>query len=136
MTAISISSMPVSGTIQESQPAPLKQANGVTRRPGRAEIKKAAEEFQSLFIEMMLKSMRDTVKQDSLTGGGHGEEVYGSLLDREYAMAISRRGNIGLADMVERQMLMQQEGGTGGPSKVHGAETKASGNIEAYHENR
>ena len=38
-----------------------------------------AVEFQLLFVEMMLKSMRETVSQDKLTGGGHGEEVYGSL---------------------------------------------------------
>ena len=57
----------------------------------KAEIRKVAVEFQSLFVEMMLKSMRETVSKDNLTGGGHGEEVYGSMLDREYATAVSRR---------------------------------------------
>jgi flagellar protein FlgJ len=58
---------------------------------------------------MMLKSMRETVKQDKLTGGGHGEEVYSSLLDREYAIAISRRGNLGLAEMIEKQLLDREK---------------------------
>jgi Rod binding domain-containing protein len=75
-----------------------------------------------------------------LTGGGHGEEVYGSLLDREYAAAISRRGNIGLAEMVERQLLAQGKGSEktnirDGAGISSDGQTIKRNKIEGSHEN-
>jgi len=135
MTAISLT--PMSGT--ESNPESLqslkrggKQNTGEARK---AEIRKVAVEFQSLFVEMMLKSMRETVNKDTLTGGGHGDEVYGSMLDREYATAISRRGNIGLAEMIEQQMLAQEFGNEKAIKGGHGTGKTDKSNIEASHEN-
>jgi flagellar protein FlgJ len=106
----------------------------------KAAIHKAAVEFQSIFVGMMLKSMRETAGQDKLTGGGHGEEVYSSLLDQEYASAISRRGGFGLAEMIEKQLLAQ-EGGSG--KVIKGAvgistneKTSKTSTIEVSHENQ
>lgn len=73
---------------------------------------KVAMEFESLFIGMMLKSMRSTVGKDSLTGGGHGEEVYRSLLDQEYANAIASGGGLGLRNMIEAQLVSHTGDGT------------------------
>lgn len=105
----------------------------------KAEIRKAAVQFQSIFVEMMLKSMRETVSKDKLTGGGHGEEVYGSLLDREYAAAVSRRGNIGLAEMIERQLLDQEKGSgkdiRDGAGISSDGQTNKRNKIEGSHEN-
>ncbi len=113
-------------------------------RPGgdakKAAIHKAAVEFQSLFVEMMLKTMRETVSQDKLTGGGHGEEVYSSFLDREYASAISRRGGLGLAEMIERQMLARESGegkvSRGGVGISSDEKTAKKDKIEVSHENQ
>jgi Rod binding domain-containing protein len=110
MTAESVSSQ---GSIINGNETLLSVHNRTNKPHGearKAEAHKVAVEFQSLFVEMMLKTMRETAKQDKLTGGGHGEEVYGSLLDREYAIAISNRGNLGLAEMVEKQLLSQESG--------------------------
>lgn len=67
--------------------------------------KKVAREFEALFVGMMLKSMRETVGKDPITDGGHGEEVYRSLLDQEYARIITEHGGIGLASMLEKQLI-------------------------------
>ncbi|MBI5655714.1 MAG: rod-binding protein [Geobacter sp.] len=53
----------------------------------------------------MLKSMRETVGKDTLTGGGRGEEVYRSLLDQEYALTVAQQGSLGLASTIEKQIL-------------------------------
>ena len=73
-----------------------------------AAAKKVAREFESLFVGMMLKSMRETVGKEETTGGGHGEETYRALLDQEYANAIAGHGGIGLAGIIEQQLLRQQ----------------------------
>ena len=54
--------------------------------------------------------MRATVPEDTLTGGGRAEETYWSLLDQEYATAASRRGGVGIASMVEKELLRRYEG--------------------------
>lgn len=71
----------------------------------RAAAHKVARDFEALMIGMMLKSMRATVSEDKLTGGGHGEEMYRSLLDQEYANAAAARGGLGLAQAIERQLV-------------------------------
>lgn len=72
---------------------------------GHKGARKVAREFESIFVGMMLKSMRDTVGEDQLMGGGHAEEMYRSLLDEEYAKAVAERGTLGLAGMVEKELL-------------------------------
>lgn len=75
------------------------------------QAKKVSQDFEALFVGMMIKSMRETVPQkNSLTGGGHGEEVYRSLLDQEYATASVKRGGLGLAKQIEREIIRQETG--------------------------
>jgi peptidoglycan hydrolase FlgJ len=75
------------------------------------QLKSLSKEFESIVVQMMLKSMRDTVPQgDDLLGEGSNQvDTYRSLLDEEYSKKISERGGFGLSDMLYRQ-LMQQEG--------------------------
>jgi peptidoglycan hydrolase FlgJ len=68
-----------------------------------------SQDFEALVVGMMLKSMRETVGKDKLTGGGHGEDVYRSMLDQEYAAtAVKRGGGMGLAKMIEKDIIRQE----------------------------
>ncbi len=68
-------------------------------------VKKLASDFESMFMEQMLKSMRSSVQKSGLIDGGNAEEIYTSMLDSEYAKAMGNKGSNGIADMVERQLL-------------------------------
>jgi len=72
------------------------------------QAKKAAQDFEGLFIGMMVKSMHETVGKDKLTGGGHGEDVYRSMLDQEYVAATVKRGGFGLAKQIEKDIIRQE----------------------------
>ena len=86
-----------------------------------AQIRKVAREFEAMFVAMMLKSMRETVGKDTLTGGGKGEETFRSLLDQEYANAAVKGGGIGLAQTIEREL--KRTYGVPAPAKgVHDAD--------------
>ena len=74
------------------------------RQDDPAKVKKVAQDFEAMFLGMMLKSMRDTVGKDKLTGGGHGEETFRSLLDQEYAQQAAKSGGIGLATIMEKEL--------------------------------
>ncbi len=87
-----------------------KQGAGATglSEKQRQQAKKVAQDFEGLFIGMMVKSMHDTVGKDKLTGGGHGEEVYRSLLDQEYVAQSVKRGGFGLAKIIEKDIIRQE----------------------------
>ncbi len=72
----------------------------------RKQLKKISQDFEAMFTGMMLKSMRATVAEDKVTGGGRAEETYRAMLDQEYAVAASKRGGPNsLAAMVEKELL-------------------------------
>jgi len=82
--------------------------SGVTEKQ-RQQAKKVSQDFEGLLVGMMVKSMRATVGKDTLTGGGHGEEVYRSMLDQQYADAsVKRGGGLGLAKMIEKDIIRQE----------------------------
>jgi flagellar protein FlgJ len=88
------------------------------RQDDPAQAKKVAQEFEAMFVGMMLKSMRETVGKDKLTGGGHGEETFRSLLDQEYAAAATRNGGVGLAQMIEKELTRT---GSAAPPSLKGS---------------
>jgi len=88
--------------IEPQIPAALKAGRQGGGDP--AQAKKVAQDFEAMFVGMMLKSMRETVGKDKLTGGGHGEETFRSLLDQEYAAAAVKGGGIGLASTIEKEL--------------------------------
>lgn len=66
------------------------------------EIKKAATEFESIFIYYMLKTMREGMMKGGLFGNNRAEAIYTSLLDEKLSMAIAEGGGIGIGEMVLR----------------------------------
>lgn len=73
------------------------------------EIKKVSRDFEALYLNMMLKSMRQTVAEDKVTGGGKAEETYRFLLDQEYTNAAAKRGGVGIANMIEKELLKRYQ---------------------------
>ncbi|HED36004.1 MAG TPA: flagellar assembly peptidoglycan hydrolase FlgJ [Gammaproteobacteria bacterium] len=66
-------------------------------------IKQVARQFESLFVQMMLKSMRDTVPDNELFGS-NAEKAYQDMYDKQLSMHISEGRGIGLAKVIERQL--------------------------------
>lgn len=66
-------------------------------------LKKAAQQFEALLLQQMIKSMRDAVpRADGEASSAMGK--YESLHDRELAQQLARRGTLGLAETIERQL--------------------------------
>lgn len=93
--------------VDQRLPASVKPARRDGSGAEPASAKKVAREFEAMFVGMMLKSMRETVGKDKLTGGGRSEEIFRSLLDQEYAAAAAASGSLGLAAMVEKELNKQ-----------------------------
>ena len=93
---------------RQLQRASSRVGAGVTEKQ-RQQAKKVSQDFEALFVGMMMKSMRSTVGKDTLTGGGHGEEVYRSMLDQAYVDAsVKRGGGLGIAKIIEKDIIRQE----------------------------
>ncbi len=79
----------------------------------------AARQFEALFIQMMVKSMRDAVPTSGLLDGQQ-TEFYQSLLDQQWSQTMATRG-IGLADKLVAELEnrgMVAEAGRGGEAEA------------------
>jgi len=66
-------------------------------------IKKVAKQFESLFVQMMLKSMRDTMPEEGILNSKQ-QRMYQDMYDKQISLNISSGKGMGLADVIERQL--------------------------------
>lgn len=70
--------------------------------------KGAAQQFEAVFLQSLLKSMRDATPQDGLMDSDQ-TRMYTSMFDQQLAQTLSSRG-IGLADVMLRQLARNRSG--------------------------
>ena len=98
------------GAVQGAIPRPDGRAQATRlERPGQDEktVRATCQEFEALFLDLMLQGMRRTVTKSDAFGDRRGEETWQGLQDQELARGLSRSGGIGLADLMLRQLLPQ-----------------------------
>lgn len=69
-------------------------------------LRQVAEQLESVFVQMMLKSMRSALPQDDLLSNQQSR-LYTSLYDQQIAQDLSRKG-LGFADIMVEQLTNQQ----------------------------
>ena len=73
-----------------------------TKNPNAA-LEDVAAQFESIFLQQMLKSMRDATVKSGLFESSQ-METYQSMADQQLAVLLSEQGGIGLARMMVEQM--------------------------------
>ena len=81
----------------------LAQLRGQAAQNDKRAMKEAAQQFEALFIQMMLKSMREAVVKDE-TNGSQAEDLYEDLMDRELSVQFAKREMFGVANMLGQQI--------------------------------
>ncbi|MFW2374706.1 MAG: flagellar assembly peptidoglycan hydrolase FlgJ [Gammaproteobacteria bacterium] len=66
-----------------------------------------AKQFESLFIQMMLKTMRDSIPEGGLFGDDK-TRMYQDMYDKQLSLNIASGDGIGLAAVIARQLGQQQ----------------------------
>ncbi|TBR38415.1 flagellar assembly peptidoglycan hydrolase FlgJ [Marinomonas agarivorans] len=81
-------------------------------------LKKVAQEFESIFINMMLKNMRasnDAIGSDLFSS--NESKQYREMLDSQMAQSLSKSGGIGISEALIRQLQSQSLNATAGSSQ-------------------
>ncbi len=68
------------------------------------DARKVAQEFEALFTSFLMRAMRNTITRSDFIPESLGEKIYTQMLDDEYARVISEHGNLGLADLILKEI--------------------------------
>jgi Rod binding domain-containing protein len=85
----------------------LGQLKGQARQDAKAATRETAQQFEALFIQMMMKSMRDSVVKSELSENAP-LDTYQSIFDKEVSVQLAKRNSMGLADMLVKNLEQQQ----------------------------
>ena len=93
-------------TLRENQLKAVSKTKGVSED---TKLREAANEFESIFIQQMLKSMRKTSFESDLLPKSEGEKIFRSMLDEQYAKLSAKSGSLGLGQMIYQQLKSNLE---------------------------
>jgi Rod binding domain-containing protein len=107
-----LSLAPVAAPINKPATAAAALAAGQGRSPEaeRLALRKAAVDFEAVFLTEMLKPMFEGLDAEAPFGGGNSEDIWRSFQIAEFGKGIARAGGIGLAPVIYRELLQIQEG--------------------------
>jgi len=88
----------------------LAALRSAARADETAALAPVAKQFESLFVHMMLKAMRDATPRDGLLNSHHSES-YEQMYDQQLAMELSDHGGLGLARVLIEQLQGRVSGG-------------------------
>lgn len=93
-----------------------------SERPAEAQdsLREVAKQFEAIFVNMMMKSMREASLSDGLLDSDQIEQYQG-MFDQQMALELTKGRGLGLADMLVRQL-----GGDVNPFINHAPETDAT----------
>lgn len=94
---------------------------------GKAALKEAARQFESLFMRELIKSMREATQQSGLLDGP-GSQLGTDLLDQQFAVQLSGLPG-GLSEAIERQLGQQIERSQTSASAAAANEARTSSTV-------
>ncbi|WP_434130653.1 flagellar assembly peptidoglycan hydrolase FlgJ [Methylocaldum sp. GT1BB] len=80
----------------------------------KAALNETARQFESLFIQMALKSMREAVPNGGLTDGKQSQ-MFRDMYDQQLAVELGKRSSLGFSDMLVRQLGGEKSSGEAKP---------------------
>ncbi len=81
----------------------LTALKGAVKKDDPQALKSAAQQFEALFLQMVLKSMRDATPRESMFDSEQ-TRMFESLLDQQMAQVMSTKNGTGLAALIEKQL--------------------------------
>jgi len=83
--------------------AGLEKLKSSARSQDPSALRQVAQQFESLFARMMLKSMRKAIGTDPIFGSDQAQ-MYQGMFDDQLSLDLTRGRGLGLADMLMRQL--------------------------------
>ena len=98
-----ISAIPITDAGLAADPKALGNLRAYAAKDPQGALKDAAREFETLFLDMMMKSMRTAAAGHSMLDN-EGSRVFTGLLDHEFSRKLADQGGLGLANLLLKQL--------------------------------
>jgi Rod binding domain-containing protein len=85
----------------------LGQLKGQARQDAKGAIKETAQQFEALFLQMMMKAMRESIVKSELSES-NTMEAFEGMFDKEVSLQLAKKNSMGLADMLVKNLEQQQ----------------------------
>jgi len=67
-------------------------------------LKKVSKEIEGLFLNMIITNMRKALAPEGFFGKSSGADIFQSMMEDHLSKTMARRGQVGIAKMIERQL--------------------------------
>ncbi len=85
----------------------LRALKSAASKDAASALEKTAEQFESLFIHMMMKSMRSTTSGEGIFDSEHSQ-FYQEMFDQQISVDMAKKRQVGIADMLISQLGGQE----------------------------
>ncbi|WP_374494188.1 flagellar assembly peptidoglycan hydrolase FlgJ [Zoogloea sp.] len=97
------------GQINALDPNTLSGLRRLTKENSPEATREASRQFEALFLQQVLKAMRDASPRNSMFDSEESR-MYQSMLDQQMSLQLATRGGgVGLAKVIERQLSANRE---------------------------
>ena len=81
----------------------LGALKGQARTDAKSATRETAQQFEAMFLQMMMKTMRDATPKADLVESS-AKDTFEGMFDKEVSMSMAKRNALGLADMLVKHM--------------------------------
>ncbi len=81
----------------------LGRLKGKAAKDGKSAARETAQQFEALFLQMMMKSMRDASFKSDLVES-QAKDTFEGMFDKEVSLAMAKKDTLGLTDMLLKNM--------------------------------
>lgn len=97
-----------------TNPLPLQSRDPILKetdpqRKLRAEAESAAEQFETMMAQQLVKSMQSSLDGGNMFGSGTAGDIYNGLAEWELARVLAKSANFGLKEQILRQLPKQED---------------------------
>ena len=85
----------------------LGQLKGQARKDAKGALRETAQQFEALFLQMMMKSMRESIVKSEMSES-NTMETFEGMFDKEVSVQLAKKNSMGLADMLVKNLEQQQ----------------------------
>ncbi len=100
----------MNGEIQNIQQSNVQRTTQprITDEKAKAKLQKAAKDFEAMFVNYLLQSMRKTVDKAEEEDDGFGGEMMQEMFDQELSKHIAKNSNLGFGEMLYKKMTGEE----------------------------
>ena len=99
-------------------PGPVIAPGAEGPAPAERKLREATQQFEALFLDMLLKELEKSTSDGALFGNMPGGDIYRSMMRGALSERLAVRGSLGIADALYRELAPAAglDAGTGSPA--------------------